>query len=165
MHLTMKATLLSSPMGRLFAISVSWMLRAVRTFSYVLYYSHQICADCLWQGDTFLRSAYVVYDLDNEEISLANTLFNVTESKILEIGTGKNSVPDATGALSAVTVAPSGEGGRINSTPYVTGYMTRAATGTNPTETSRSAAPALNPSLLLSAIAVVYSSWTICVVL
>ena len=30
-------------------------------------------------GDTFLRSAYVVYDLDNAEISLANIHFNVTD--------------------------------------------------------------------------------------
>lgn len=30
-------------------------------------------------GDTFLRSAYVVYDLDNAEISLANVNFNVSE--------------------------------------------------------------------------------------
>ena len=29
-------------------------------------------------GDTFLRSAYVVYDLDNAEISLANIHFNTT---------------------------------------------------------------------------------------
>lgn len=30
-------------------------------------------------GDTFLRSAYVVYDLDNAEISLANVRFNTSE--------------------------------------------------------------------------------------
>lgn len=29
-------------------------------------------------GDTFLRSAYIVYDLDNAEVSLANVHFNVT---------------------------------------------------------------------------------------
>ncbi|KAK4448542.1 putative aspartic-type endopeptidase [Podospora aff. communis PSN243] len=47
-------------------------------------------------GDTFLRSAYVVYDLANNEISLAQTRFNATESNIQEIGTGTNSVPGAT---------------------------------------------------------------------
>jgi len=47
-------------------------------------------------GDTFLRSAYVVYDLANNEISLAQTKFNVTTSEILEIGTGTSSVPGAT---------------------------------------------------------------------
>ncbi|RFN49675.1 hypothetical protein FIE12Z_6027 [Fusarium flagelliforme] len=49
-------------------------------------------------GDTFLRSAYVVFDLDNNEISLAQSNFDATSSHILEIGTGKNAVPSATGA-------------------------------------------------------------------
>ncbi|KAK4227930.1 putative aspartic-type endopeptidase opsB [Podospora fimiseda] len=47
-------------------------------------------------GDTFLRSAYVVYDLENNLISLAPTKFNSTATRILEIGTGENSVPGAT---------------------------------------------------------------------
>lgn len=47
-------------------------------------------------GDTFLRSAYVVYDLDNNEIALAPTRFNSTSSKVLEIGTGTAAVPGAT---------------------------------------------------------------------
>jgi hypothetical protein len=47
-------------------------------------------------GDTFLRSAYVVYDLDNNEISLAQTNFNATKSNVVEIGTGTGAVPDAT---------------------------------------------------------------------
>lgn len=48
-------------------------------------------------GDTFLRSAYVVYDLDNNEISLAQAAYDVKESNIMEIGEGPNAVPDATG--------------------------------------------------------------------
>jgi hypothetical protein len=36
-------------------------------------------------GDTFLRSAYVVYDLDNNEISLAQSAFNATTSNVIEI--------------------------------------------------------------------------------
>jgi hypothetical protein len=47
-------------------------------------------------GDTFLRSAYVVYDLDNNYISLAQTRFNSTATKVLEIGTGEDAVPGAT---------------------------------------------------------------------
>lgn len=30
-------------------------------------------------GDTFLRATYLVYDLDNEQVGLANTNFNATE--------------------------------------------------------------------------------------
>ncbi|KAN0077578.1 Aspartic peptidase domain containing protein [Elaphomyces granulatus] len=39
-------------------------------------------------GDTFLRSAYVVYDLDNKQIAIAPTVVNTTESNIVEIGQG-----------------------------------------------------------------------------
>ncbi|KAJ5166500.1 uncharacterized protein N7482_005281 [Penicillium canariense] len=65
-------------------------------------------------GDTFLRSAYVVYDLANNEISLANTRFNSTDNHILEIGTGDDSVPGATAVANPVTtVAVVGSGARI----------------------------------------------------
>lgn len=46
-------------------------------------------------GDTFLRSAYVVYDLANNEISLAQTNFNATTTTIEEITTGTSAVPNA----------------------------------------------------------------------
>lgn len=49
-------------------------------------------------GDTFLRSAYVVYDLGNNEISLAQTKFNATKSNIVELSAGK----DAAGIATAV---------------------------------------------------------------
>lgn len=54
-------------------------------------------------GDTFLRSAYVVYDLDNNEISLAQTRFNATGSDIVEIGSGTSAVPSASGVNNAVS--------------------------------------------------------------
>lgn len=38
-------------------------------------------------GDTFLRSAYVVYDLDQATVAIAQTIFNTTDSNIVEIGT------------------------------------------------------------------------------
>ena len=53
-------------------------------------------------GDTFLRSAYVVFDIDNSEISIAQTNFNPTGSNIMEIGTGTGSVPNATPVVNAV---------------------------------------------------------------
>jgi hypothetical protein len=56
-------------------------------------------------GDTFLRSAYVVYDLGNNEISLANTNFSPGKDDIVEIGTGTSAVPGATPVQSAVTSA------------------------------------------------------------
>ncbi|KAL4958816.1 pepsin-like aspartic protease [Aspergillus stella-maris] len=66
-------------------------------------------------GDTFLRSAYVVYDLTQNEISLAKTNFNSTGSNVLEIGTGDNAVPGATKVSDPVTsvVGSDGSGARI----------------------------------------------------
>jgi len=54
-------------------------------------------------GDTFLRSAYVVYDLANNQISMANTNFNATNSNVKEIAAGANGVPSATGVSGAVS--------------------------------------------------------------
>lgn len=45
-------------------------------------------------GDTFLRSAYVVFDLDNHEISMAQSKPNVKVSDIQEIGSGDDAVPE-----------------------------------------------------------------------
>ncbi|KAL2862964.1 pepsin-like aspartic protease [Aspergillus lucknowensis] len=73
-------------------------------------------------GDTFLRSVYVVYDLANNEISLANTRFNSTESNILEIGHGDEAVPSATKVSHPVTsVVADGSGARIGG-PTGTGF-------------------------------------------
>ena len=47
-------------------------------------------------GDTFLRSAYVVYDLENNAIALAPTRFNSSASQVVEIGKGEGAVPGAT---------------------------------------------------------------------
>ncbi|KAK6337429.1 hypothetical protein TWF730_002828 [Orbilia blumenaviensis] len=60
-------------------------------------------------GDTFLRSAYVVYDLDGRTIWMAQTIFNATESNILEIRNStltESGVPDASGVESEISVTP-----------------------------------------------------------
>ncbi|EME48285.1 hypothetical protein DOTSEDRAFT_70028 [Dothistroma septosporum NZE10] len=65
-------------------------------------------------GDTFLRSAYVVYDLSANQISLAQTNFNSTTDDIAEI-TNSTGVPSATVVQNAVTsVAVQSGGARIN---------------------------------------------------
>lgn len=82
-------------------------------------------------GDTFLRSAYVVFDLANNEISLAQTNFNATDSHISEIGTGTASVPDATPVVSAIQAQISQTGGaRIAGVSGTgTGVLGPASTG------------------------------------
>ena len=68
-------------------------------------------------GDTFLRSAYVVYDITNNEISIAQTKFNATASSVQEIGTGAEGVPNADDVSNPVTAtAGAGGGGRIQGT-------------------------------------------------
>jgi hypothetical protein len=57
-------------------------------------------------GDTFLRSAYVVYDLDNKQISLAQTVFNATDSNIVEI----TSASPVASVVSGVTVTQTASG-------------------------------------------------------
>jgi Eukaryotic aspartyl protease len=54
-------------------------------------------------GDTFLRSAYVVYDIGTNQISLAQTDFNATSSNIKEISAGSDGVPGSSTVASAVT--------------------------------------------------------------
>ncbi|KAH0045781.1 acid protease, partial [Aureobasidium melanogenum] len=77
-------------------------------------------------GDTFLRSAYVVYDITNNEISLAQTKFNSTGSNIVEIT--NSSIPDATGVTFAVTsVSQETGGGRLGGFP--TGSVTSSGMG------------------------------------
>lgn len=63
-------------------------------------------------GDTFLRSAYVVYDPGNDEVSLAQTRFGVAAgvSDVLEIGgAGAAAVPGATAVADPVAATGVGE--------------------------------------------------------
>ncbi|KAL1959964.1 hypothetical protein VTO42DRAFT_632 [Malbranchea cinnamomea] len=93
-------------------------------------------------GDTFLRSAYVVYDLDNNEISLAKTRFHAEGDEILEIGTGRDSVPDATGVSAPVSTAErtATGGGRL-------GGPTGTSDDVAPEPTSSSAAAIMLPDI------------------
>lgn len=70
-------------------------------------------------GDTFLRSAYVVFDMGNNEVSIAQSKLNATGTDIAEIGTGQDAVPsavdtsdnqEATAGLPPPDEAPSGTG-------------------------------------------------------
>ncbi|KAK3945466.1 mitochondrial elongation factor g 1-like protein [Diplogelasinospora grovesii] len=60
-------------------------------------------------GDTFLRSAYVVYDLINNEIGIAATDFNSTKTNIVAFPSSSAQIPSATVApnQAQVTVRPS----------------------------------------------------------
>jgi hypothetical protein len=76
-------------------------------------------------GDTFLRSAYVVYDLDNNEISMANTNFNAT-------GNGNvQAIPSGTSGAPGVSATATGglAGATYTSNPYLGGSQGTATGG------------------------------------
>ena len=98
-------------------------------------------------GDTFLRSAYVVYDLANNEISLAQTNFNSTTSHVIEIGKGTDSVPDATRIVSAIEASVSQSGGA-----RIAGVSGTVTGGSTPTSTNN-AVPSQMPYDILAAVA------------
>jgi hypothetical protein len=83
-------------------------------------------------GDTFLRSAYVVYDLSNNEISIAQTKFNATSSNVVEIGTGAATVPNAALVSNAAVATAGAAGGQVAGT--VGGGIIGTATSTGGAE-------------------------------
>jgi hypothetical protein len=61
-------------------------------------------------GDTFLRSAYVVYDLSNNLIAIAQTNFNSTTSSIVDFKAGATSIPNVSGVASSASVTQTATG-------------------------------------------------------
>ena len=79
-------------------------------------------------GDTFLRSAYIVYDLANNEISLAQTVFNSTTDNIQMITKGSSGVPNATPVSNPVSdVTASTGGARLGDASATAGSTINAA--------------------------------------
>ncbi|EAS37279.3 aspartyl protease 2 [Coccidioides immitis RS] len=103
-------------------------------------------------GDTFLRSAYVVYDLENNEISLAQTRFNVTNNEILEIASGRNGVPRATGVRDPVSSADITPSATLATTLTPISTLTPTMDG-QPVSSTAGAAPTLKPEYPLGVIA------------
>lgn len=90
-------------------------------------------------GDTFLRSAYVVYDLDNNRIALAQTDFNATGSNVVAFESGGAAIPSATSAPNEAAVTQTASGNpKVVATATATGNG--AAATYNPTATGLSAA-------------------------
>jgi hypothetical protein len=96
-------------------------------------------------GDTFLRSAYVVYDLDSNSIGIAQTVFNSTETNVVEISAGQSGFPVVSGVSSSSTSSATGTGtgnGGSGTTAKPTGTGSGAATSS----TSKAAAELSAPS-------------------
>ena len=104
-------------------------------------------------GDTFLRSAYVVYDLTNNQIGMAQTNFNATSANVVEIS--GSSIPSATAtATGAVatqtytgipqqTLEATRKGGAQATGGKSSPTFNLGATATGSSKSNKGAAPAL----------------------
>lgn len=77
-------------------------------------------------GDTFLRSAYVVYDLTNNQIGMAQTDFNATGTNVVEISGSAIPGATATATLAAQQQVYTGN-------PLVQGHTKTGVAGGAPT--------------------------------
>jgi hypothetical protein len=116
-------------------------------------------------GATFLRSAYVVYDLENEQLGLAQANVNSSEEDIVEITSG--SLPNVTGvesqspstttsdststASSTSTTSDGGSGSETTTTDSSSNTQTETDSGSGATNTAsgndEGAASHLAPSI------------------
>ncbi len=96
-------------------------------------------------GDNFLLNAYVVYDLTNNEISMAPTKFDEGEGEILEIGSGATSVSGVFVSTTALATVP---------TPVLSPTAVRVF----PTKSTSSASIATSTSKGVAATPTTYSS-------
>lgn len=102
-------------------------------------------------GDTFLRSAYVVYDLVNNEIGLAATDFNSTESNIVPFKSNGAAIPSATKAPDQVDDAE---------TPGPTQTNLSAADGFQNNDDDSMAAPltvSAGPGIMVAGLATLFA--------
>ena len=93
-------------------------------------------------GDTFLRSAYLVYDLDSNSIGIAQTVFNSTSSNVVEFAAGQSGFPVVSGVSSNSTSSATGSStGSGGTTSKPTGTVSGATTSS----TSKAAANLSSP--------------------
>ncbi|KAG0646765.1 putative aspartic-type endopeptidase opsB [Hyphodiscus hymeniophilus] len=115
-------------------------------------------------GDTFLRSAYVVYDLKNNVIAIAQTNFNSTTSSIIDFTADATAIPNVSGVASSVAVTETATGGLPvggghSATSSITGKPTASgasgsSSGSSSSSTSKSAAVGSVPAFDVTALAV-----------
>jgi hypothetical protein len=74
------------------------------------YLGVQEATDKIILGDVFLRSAYVVYDLTNNQIGMAQANFESTSSTLVEFKATDSGIPTLTGVSSGQTLEPGAAG-------------------------------------------------------
>lgn len=81
-------------------------------------------------GDTFLRSAYVVYDLKNNAIAIAQTNFNSDTTDIVDFEADQSSIPAVSGVASGVGIVATDTGLPGGATMTASGGSTKTPTST-----------------------------------
>lgn len=89
-------------------------------------------ADYAILGDSFLRSAYVVYDLVNLQIGLAPANLNSTSTNVQELKAGESSLPAFSGVASqaASSSSSSSSSGTSTASNTATGTSSSSGSGT-----------------------------------
>ena len=91
-------------------------------------------------GDTFLRSVYLVYDLDNNQIGMAQTKFDVSDSAVKDIPSAAtsqlNTIPGATTVTDPASLS---QANTEFAEPTLGGAASNTAEATNAAATSVSA--------------------------
>lgn len=95
--------------------------------------SSQISSDYAILGDTFLRSAYVVYDLSNLEIGLAQANLNSTSSNVQELSASASALSAYSGVASQTA---SNSGSSSSSSSSSSGTSTSTGTSGSGSEAS-----------------------------
>lgn len=93
-------------------------------------------------GDFFLRSAYVVFDLTNNRIGIAQSNLNSTASNVVEVPAGAASIPKSTGVASSsftITTFSSSTASFLSSTALL-------SSGSNPASSIVSTTPTSTPT-------------------
>lgn len=94
-------------------------------------------ADYAILGDSFLRSAYVVYDLDNLQIGLAPANLNSTSTNVQALKAGESSLPAFSGVASQASSSSSSSGtSTASSTTTAAGTSGASGSGTLLSSTS-----------------------------
>ncbi|KAJ5660881.1 uncharacterized protein N7484_000253 [Penicillium longicatenatum] len=122
-------------------------------------------------GDTFLRSAYVVYNIDRKEIAIAPTVFGSDKTNIVEIdapSSSDNSSWSLTSGASVQETAPtSTETPGVYSSVTITALYsyTPTATATHTAEESNNAAISNGTPSLCALVSLVISIISLCLAL
>ncbi|TKW52011.1 putative aspartic-type endopeptidase opsB [Colletotrichum tanaceti] len=104
-------------------------------------------------GDTFLRSAYVVYDETNQQVGIAQANLNSSRSNIIELRANGSALPTATGVASQVTTPAPTRTARGDATRLVSTASSTPTAGEPESAASHHSAPSSGPEGLFAVLA------------